>query len=236
MKKEFKDYHEAEKFISQFANQKKALFAKKIIKSPHLHFHGLDAKTMNQIMKEYSLLHGPLDHSYELTSLILHSNIDNLNNTQELISYLLNFITHVDNWAHIDTLITVPKIKKIPFETLYPMIKQTRDSHLEFVVRFYYVAFIMYRSRVELYNAFLATIKNSEQHYVIMAIAWVISELFLFQEYQILDFLASSPLSLKIKLTAIQKIKESKKTSALQKEKLELLKKRIIEESQNVTY
>jgi len=115
------------------------------------------------------------------------------------------------------------------FEEFYPQIKHTRDSDSEFVSRFYYVAFIMYKAQVELYDDFLASIKDSEKYYTRMAIAWVISEMFPQSDDKILSFLKNSSLSITTKLKAIQKIKESRKTTEAQREKLEKLRSEIKE-------
>jgi len=227
MKTEFKNYREAIDYFNQFNNEKKALFYKKMINSPKLKFHGLDTKTMTSVMKNYSLTEGPLDYSYELTSLIFASNIAKINDDKILIAYLLEFIKHVDNWAHIDAIFTYDKVKRLQFEVLYPLIKHTRNSDLEFVSRFYYVAFIMYKMRVELYDDFLASIKDSEKYYSQMAIAWVISEMFPQSDDKILSYLGSSSLSKTTKLKTIQKIKESRKTTEMQREKLERLRSEI---------
>jgi 3-methyladenine DNA glycosylase AlkD len=227
MKTEFKNYQEAIDYFNQFKNEKKALFYRKMINSPKLHFHGLDTKSIMNVIKNYSLTEGPLDYSYELTSLIFASNIATINDDKALIAYLLEFIKHVDNWAHIDAIFINEKIKRLQFEALYPLIKHTRDSDLEFVSRFYYVAFIMYKRRVELYDDFLASIKDSEKYYTFMAIAWVLSEMFPQSDDKILSYLSKSSLSKKTKLKTIQKIKESRKTTDVQREKLEKLRSEI---------
>jgi len=227
MKTEFKNPKEAIAYLNQFNNEKKALFYKKMINSPKLKFHGLDSKTMTKVLKEYSLTEGPLDYSYELTSLIFASNVEKINDDKQLIKYLLEYIKHVDNWAHTDVIFGYDKIKKLKFEEFFPQIKHTRDSDLEFVARFYYVAFILYKARVELYDDFLASIKDSEKYYTRMAIAWVISEMFPQADDKILNYLKNSSLSQTTKLKTIQKIKESRKTTDAQREKLENLRSEI---------
>lgn len=227
MKTEFKNYQEAIAYLNQFNDEKKAAFAKKMINSPGLKFHGLDTKTMKEVKKNYSLLNGPLDYSYELTSLIFASNVTTINDDKQLIAYLLEFIPHVDNWAHIDVIFSYNEVKKLPYELLFPLIKHTRDADLEFVRRFYYVAFIIYKARLELYDDFLASIQDSEAYYTRMAIAWVISEMFPQSNDKILKYLDTSSLSKTTKLKTIQKIKESKKTTELQVQKLEELRAKL---------
>jgi hypothetical protein len=227
MKTEFKNHQEAIDYLNRFNNEKKALFYKKMINSPKLKFHGLDSKTMTGVMKNYSLTEGPLDYSYELTSLIFASNIEKINDDKQLINYLLEYIKHVDNWAHTDVIFGYDKVKKLKFEEFYPQILHTRDSDLEFVSRFYYVVFIMYKERVELYDDFLASIRDSEKYYTRMAIAWVISEMFPQSDDKILSYLKNSSLSKTTKLKTIQKIKESRKTTEVQREKLEKLRSEI---------
>ena len=227
MKTVFKNHQEAITYLNQFNNEKKALFYQKMINSPKLKFHGLDTKTMANVMKNYSLTEGPLDYSYELTSLIFASNVEKINDDKTLINYLLEYIKYVDNWAHTDVVFGYDKIKKLQYETLFPQIKHTRDSDLEFVARFYYVTFIMYKARVELYDDFLASIKDSEKYYTRMAIAWVISEMFPQSDDKILNYLKKSSLSTTTKLKTIQKIKESRKTTDIQREKLEKLRSEI---------
>jgi len=224
---EFKNYQEAIAFFEENHNEKKAEFDKIVINSPKLKYHGLDSAAMKEVKKHYSLLEGPLDYSFELTSLILDSNIAKINDHQELINYMLDFVYQVDNWAHVDAIFTFKKVKKLKHEEFFPQIKHTRDSDLEFVARFYYVAFIMYKARVELYDEFLAGIKDSEKYYVRMAIAWVISEMFPQDNDKILKYLYDAPLSKKTKMKTIQKIKESRRTTEAQRERLEFLKVRI---------
>jgi methionine salvage enolase-phosphatase E1 len=62
-----------------------------------------------------------------------------------------------------------------------------------------------------------------------MAISWVLSEMFPQSEDKILNYLAHSSLSKKTKLKTIQKIKESRKTTDTQREKLEKLRSEIKE-------
>ena len=62
-----------------------------------------------------------------------------------------------------------------------------------------------------------------------MAIAWVISEMFPQSDDKILKYLESSMLSKSVKLKTIQKIKESRKTTDVQREKLETLRGEIKE-------
>jgi methionine salvage enolase-phosphatase E1 len=87
----------------------------------------------------------------------------------------------------------------------------------------------MYKGRVELYDDFLASIKDSEKHYTRMAIAWVISEMFPYDDAKILNYLEKSSLSKTTKLKTIQKIKESRKTTEIQREKLEELRLKVKE-------
>jgi 3-methyladenine DNA glycosylase AlkD len=226
-KKPFKDYQEAITFLDSLGNEKRALFSQKMINSPKLKFHGLDTKTMRQVMKDWTLLEGPLDYSYELTSLIFASNVENLQDDKALIKYLLEFIQQVDNWAHIDSIDSYNKVKKLPYELFFPLIEHTRHSEMEFVSRFYYVSFIRYKARVELYDSFLASILDSDKYYTRMAIAWVLAEMFTQDDDKILTYLRTSSLSKTTKLKAIQKIKESRKTTAEQLEKLEALRAEI---------
>jgi 3-methyladenine DNA glycosylase AlkD len=229
MKTEFKNYKEAVAYLNQFNNEKKALFYQKMINSPKLKFHGLDSKTMTSVLKNYSLTEGPLDYSYELTSLIFYSNVEKINDDKAMIAYLLEFIKHVDNWAHCDAIYTYDKAKKLKFEEFFPQIKHLRDSDLEFESRFYYVAFIIYKARVELFDDFLANIKDSEKHYIRMAIAWVISEMFPYADDKILKYIDKSSLSKTTKLKTLQKIKESRKTTDVQIQKIETLRTKIKE-------
>jgi hypothetical protein len=80
---------------------------------------------------------------------------------------------------------------------------------------------------VELYDEFLASIKDSDKYYTRMGIAWVISAMFPQSDDKILKYLEKSSLSKTTKLKTLQKIKESRTTTEPQLQKLEALRAKI---------
>jgi 3-methyladenine DNA glycosylase AlkD len=219
-----KDYHEALILFEKYKNEERAMFHKKVINSK-LHFFGLNSKEMDEILETYLLLDGPLDHSYELTSLIFHSNIKTRTN---ILEFLDDYLNHIDNWAHVDTILTYKEFKKLKFEDVYLFNKNHLSSNKEFVIRFCFISFIVFKREIDKYNLVLELINTyhnlNNYYYVEMAIAWLLSEYFIHNSIDIYNFIESANISLKIKLLTIRKIKESKRTKSEDVIKLEKLK------------
>ena len=220
------NYQEALEILLKYKNEKKAAFYKKIINDPYLEYIGLDAKSMNEVIKKYSLFSGPLDLYYELTALILWSNLNNSLDEQTTLNYVLSFIPYVNNWAFADCLLGA-KIKNISYTELFPQIKHLRYSTHIFERRLFYTSMMIYKEEPTIIKELLLLIQDDQEYYVQMAIAWTISEFYHTLKKEIIEFIINSNLSSTIKLKAIQKIIDSNKTTKQEKENIKDLRKAI---------
>jgi len=219
MKTKFKNYQEANNLFTKLSNEKKAKFYKKIVNSK-LMFYGLDSKQMSLILSNYCLTSGPLDLSYELSSLIFNSNIDELSDNKKILEYYLYFLKYVDNWAFVDMILPHKKFKKITYEEFNSVRSTLLDSNHEFMIRAGYISYILTIKQTKHYDEIFDSItkhSHSEYYYVVMGLAWLLSEMFIFSPIKVLNYILESNLSSLIKNKAIQKIKESRRTNNIQK-------------------
>ena len=146
--------------------------------------------------------------------------IEKINNFDECIFYLENFLPYIDNWATCDML--NPKIFKTNYEKLLEKIYQWINSDSVYTVRFAIGMLMRYflDEKFEIKYLDLVTSINSEEYYINMMRAWFFATALAKQYEQTLPYIKNYSLDKWTHNKTIQKAMESFRISKVQKEEL----------------
>lgn len=155
--------------------------------------------------------------------LIVSSKLDIL----EKEKYLKTFLPKIDNWAICDSVSSSFKIRKQEKEEVWKFITSYKNSSKEFEIRFMLVMMMDHYLDDEYYLSIIdiVTFIKSDYYYVNMALAWLISFIYIKYPNDILDLFKDNKLDKFVHNKAIQKICESNRVSRQCKESLKKLKK-----------
>lgn len=146
--------------------------------------------------------------------------------TDKLLFYLDQFVPLIDNWAVCDIVCGSIKVNEENKTPLYNYIKKYYNSKKEFERRFFVVMLFHY-----LDDKHIATVikdinnLNTNDYYVSMAVAWLISFIYIKNKDKCMQFLNNNSLDTKTYNKALQKIIESTRVSKEEKELIKSLKK-----------
>ena len=146
--------------------------------------------------------------------------IEKINNFDECIFYLENFLPYIDNWATCDML--NPKIFKTNYEKLLEKIYQWINSDSVYTVRFgigMLMRFFLDEKFETKYLDLVASI-NSEEYYINMMRAWFFATALAKQYDQTLPYIKNYSLDKWTHNKTIQKANESFRITKDQKEEL----------------
>lgn len=140
---------------------------------------------------------------------------------------LRKFVPKINNWATCDVVCSSFKLKDVELPEVWNFILQYQKSKREYEVRFIIVMMMDYFLRDEYIKQVLDIINNihTDQYYVNMASAWLISVAFVKYRDATLEFLKKNNLISWVQNKAIQKIRESYRVSKEDKEYLLQYKK-----------
>ena len=146
--------------------------------------------------------------------------IEKINNFDECIFYLENFLPYIDNWATCDML--NPKIFKTNYEKLLEKIYQWINSDSVYTVRFAIGMLMRYFLDEKFETKYLDLVAsiNSEEYYINMMRAWFFATALAKQYEQTLPYIKNYSLDKWTHNKTIQKAKESFRISKEQKEEL----------------
>ena len=146
--------------------------------------------------------------------------IEKLNNFDECIFYLENFLPYIDNWATCDML--NPKIFKNNYEKLLEKIYQWINSDSVYTVRFAIGMLMRYFLDEKFETKYLDLVAsiNSEEYYINMMRAWFFATALAKQYEQTFPYIKNYSLDKWTHNKSIQKAKESFRISKEQKEEL----------------
>lgn len=185
------------------------VFSKKISNTEY-EVIGLSIPSLKSLAKKYSSLNIDeieLDKYFEFNYLYIYIGLLQHKSLEEQISFLIKNINHIDSWAITDT--TYQLLYKIDFDNSIGLIKSLLSSKKEFLIRYGYLYLFNFKKDKMNLNEILKLLKNSNYYYVKMVEAWLICELFIFNQDDIFSFLKESSLDNKIKFKAISKICDS---------------------------
>ena len=146
--------------------------------------------------------------------------IEKINNFDECIFYLENFLPYIDNWATCDML--NPKIFKTNYEKLLEKIYQWINSDSVYTVRFAIGMLMRYFLDEKFETKYLDLVAsiNSEEYYINMMRAWFFATALAKQYEQTFPYIKNYSLDKWTHNKSIQKAKESFRISKVQKEEL----------------
>ena len=144
----------------------------------------------------------------------------------ELTNYIENFIPKINNWSICDSFVASLRLTKKYKSDMFEYIKKYINSS-EYSIRFMLVMFIWYYADLEYLNEIFSIIDKieSDKYYVKMAIAWLLSSLFIKYEDYTLDYLKKTKIDNFTYNKTIQKIIESKQINEEKKEHLKKMKR-----------
>lgn len=144
----------------------------------------------------------------------------------KLFYYLDKFVPLIDNWAICDIVCGSIKVTDKNKEAIYKYIKKYKNSKKEFERRFFVVMLFHF-----LDDDYLDKIINDidqmkmDEYYVSMAIAWLVSIIYIKQKDKGLKYLNDNNLDTKTYNKALQKIIESTRISKEEKNFIRSLKR-----------
>jgi 3-methyladenine DNA glycosylase AlkD len=146
--------------------------------------------------------------------------IEKINNFDECIFYLDEFLPYIDNWATCDML--NPKIFKTNYEKLLEKIYQWINSDSVYTVRFGIGMLMRYFLDEKFETKYLDLVSsiNSEEYYINMMRAWFFATALAKQYDQTLPYIKNYSLDKWTHNKTIQKANESFRITKDQKEEL----------------
>lgn len=181
-------------------------YAKKLFKENNI-------ETLNSFLKN-------LPHEFYEENNIHAFIIEKINNFDECIFYLENFLPYIDNWATCDML--NPKIFKTNYDKLLEKIYQWINSDSVYTVRFgigMLMRFFLDENFETKYLDLVASI-NFEEYYINMMRAWFFATALAKQYDQTLPYIKNYSLDKWTHNKTIQKANESFRITKDQKEEL----------------
>ena len=146
--------------------------------------------------------------------------IEKINNFDECIFYLENFLPYIDNWATCDML--NPKIFKTNYEKLLEKIYQWINSNSVYTVRFGMGMLMRYFLDEKFETKYLDLVAsiNSKEYYINMMRAWFFATALAKQYEQTFPYIKNYSLDKWTHNKSIQKANESFRITKDQKEEL----------------
>ena len=132
----------------------------------------------------------------------------------------------LDDWWHVDQLLQFINTS-LTLDFAYKKAKEYTSSSLPFVRRWGYVIFLKNLDKEDYaFSKIVSLLKNDEEYYVIMAEAWLISSLAIYNPEKTFNYLSNCPLNYSIVGRAIQKICDSFRIHSSWKEKFKTIRKK----------
>ena len=153
--------------------------------------------------------------------------IASIKDYEEFEKSVIKFIPKIDSWAICDTLAAASKVINKNKDKAYILVKKLIDSELTFSKRLGYIILLDYFIKEEYLTDTFEIIKNekSEEYYVLMGIAWLLSVCYVKYENITYEFLKNTKLNDFVFRKTISKINDSFRVSKESKLKAkELLK------------
>lgn len=153
--------------------------------------------------------------------------IANIDNKEIFEKHVKSYINKIDNWATCDTFCNSIKIINKNKDYFFNFFKDFLNSNDEYTIRVALVVFLNYYIEEKYISEILSLIDNlkSEYYYVNMAVAWLISMMYVKYPKIILKYLKSNNLDDFVHNKSIQKIIESNRVSIDDKNNLRKLKR-----------
>lgn len=141
--------------------------------------------------------------------------------------YLRKFVPKINNWATCDLVCSSFRLKGNEVEKMWELLLEYAKSEKEYERRFAIVMAMDHYLTPEYLSTIFRIVNGikTEQYYVNMAVAWLISVAFVKYREETLEFLKDNNLNAFTQNKAIQKIRESYRISNEDKEMVKKLKR-----------
>ncbi len=148
---------------------------------------------------------------------------------EKLFNYLPKFISKIDNWAICDSFCSSLKIVKNDYPKYFSYFKSYINSGEEFKVRVALVVFLNFYIKEEYLKELFDLIDSItlDKYYVDMAIAWLLTEMFIKYPKETEIYLSITKINDFTFNKTISKICDSYRISREEKEKLKKLRRQI---------
>ena len=147
---------------------------------------------------------------------------------EEKLPYIKAFVPKIDSWAISDTFVPTLKLKEKDLNMAWNFILPYTKSKEQFDVRFSVIMMLDYFLTEEYVDKVLIEIDKIKHdgYYVKMGIAWLVAEIGIKFNDKAIEYLKNNNLDNFTHNKAIQKMRESYRISAEQKEYLKSLKRK----------
>ena len=181
------------------------------------------AKELNKSELKIDFLN-TLPHKYYEEDTLHAFLIEQINDFDECISALDNFLLFVDNWATCDMM--TPKVLGKNPDLLYKKIQEWAKSKHTYTVRFAIVTLMKFfmDERLDKKHLNLLLSIKSDEYYINMAIAWYLATALSSRWDLVIPYLENQKFGKWVHNKAIQKANESYRITKDQKEYLKTLK------------
>ncbi len=224
------DYKEVRKYLESIGNSDTKKFNEKLIFTKY-QILGIKTDLLRRISKEiakgniesYISVSKPFYFEEVLILGFVISNIKDLDNFNDYLSYFLSFI---DNWAVCDMCISSMKIIKKNREYFIPIIKKYVNDNNLYTVRVAIVMLMDFYLKDEYLDLVFSIIDSidRDEYYINMAVAWCLSIAFIKHRDKTLDYLKRCHLDKFTYNKALQKMRESLRVSTEDKKMLQDMK------------
>lgn len=146
---------------------------------------------------------------------------------EEKFLYLDSFVPKIDNWAVCDICTSSFHLKENELPLVWNYLQKYMSSTKEFEVRFAVIMFMDYFLEEPYIDQVLQVIDSIrlEDYYVKMAIAWLLSVLYVKDKKKTISYLKKNHLSSWTYQKALQKMIESTRISKEEKDQIRRMKK-----------
>ncbi len=214
--------------LKKYKNEKYAIFQAKIIPDTKYEILGIYSADLKKIAKENKNNFEYLkENHYYFEEYMLHALIlGYIKDFNYLIDNLSEFIYKIDNWALCDTLCSSLKITKKFKNEMFEFIK--KFDNYGYQKRFFLVMLKCYYVEEEYLNYIFLKLNEikTDEYYVNMAAAWLLSECYIKYHKETYDYLLNSKLNDFAYNKAISKIHDSYRVTKEEKSILEKLRRR----------
>lgn len=225
-----KDYKNFIKYLFSIKDEKFKHFQQNII--PNKNIIGIRTDKLKDIAKDiskgnYKEFLSIIENNYYEENILYGLVLTNIKDINILINYINKYVLIIDNWASCDLTISNLKIVKYNKDLFYNYIINNIDSNYPYTKRFCYVLLLNYFIEEKYLKTIfkLCNIKTND-YYVNMSIAWLISICYIKYKEQTIKYLNNNNLNKFTYNKVIQKIIESKQVSNEEKDLLRKMKRK----------
>ena len=216
-------YQEYINFLLSLEDKKYLEFNKKIVTTKYLMI-GIRIPILRHIAKEISktniqeFINNNQDIYYEevfIKGLVIAS----IKNKEIMLDYLSNYIDLIDNWSINDSIANSLKIVKSQREEFFTYFESLIATKKEYYIRLALVVYINFYIKEEYIDRIIKIILDikTEKYYVNMAIAWCLTEIYIFDNQKVEKILNLKYLNAFVINKTIDKIRDSYRVEKVKK-------------------